>query len=147
MPADALVTLWAGASTGMVLTSQAGIFHLQHQESEYVELCIFDLIAYVAASQLAQVMDCCLMVFVVIGMISKHLALFWCLGLVNPLWPSDIMWRHRSGSTLPQVISCCLMAPSQYRNRCWLVINKVQWHSSKGNFTIYTLTSNHKNWL
>ena len=30
MPADALATLGASASTGMVLTCQAGIFCLQH---------------------------------------------------------------------------------------------------------------------
>ena len=25
----------------------------------------------------------------------------------NPSWPSDIIWRHRSGSTLAQVMACC----------------------------------------
>ena len=33
---------------------------------------------------------------------------------LNSLWPSDIMWRHRSGSTLAQVMACCLTAPSHY---------------------------------
>ena len=31
---------------------------------------------------------------------------------VNSLWPSDTIWRHRSGSTLAQVMACCLTAPS-----------------------------------
>ena len=33
MPADALATLGARASAGMVLTPKAEIFHLQHQKS------------------------------------------------------------------------------------------------------------------
>ena len=49
--------------------------------------------------------------------------------LINPLWPSDAIWRHRSGSTLAQVMACCLMAPSHYLNQCWLIISEVQWHS------------------
>ena len=53
----------------------------------------------------------------------------------NSLWPSDTIWRHRSGSTLAQVMACCLTAPSHYLNQCWLIINKVQWHSSEHNYT------------
>ena len=55
----------------------------------------------------------------------------------NSLWPSDAIWRQRSGSTLAQVMACCLTAPSHYLNQCWL-INKVQWHLSEGNFTTDT---------
>ena len=56
-------------------------------------------------------------------------------GCVNSLWPSDAIWRHRSGSTLAQVMACCLTAPSHYLDWCWLTISKIQWHSSEGNFT------------
>ena len=48
----------------------------------------------------------------------------------NSLWPSDAMWRHKSGSTLAQV-----MAPSHYLNQCWLIILGVPWHSLESNFT------------
>ena len=48
---------------------------------------------------------------------------------VKSLWPSDTIWRHKSGSTLDQVMAWCLMAPSHYLNQCWLIISKVQWHS------------------
>ena len=41
------------------------------------------------------------------------------------LWPSDAIWRHRSGSTLAQVMACCLTAPSHYLNQYWLIIRKV----------------------
>ena len=34
----------------------------------------------------------------------------------NSLWPSDTIWRHRSWSTLAQVMACCLAAPSHYLN-------------------------------
>ena len=42
--------------------------------------------------------------------------------------------EHRSGSTLAQVMACCLTAPSHYLNQCWLIIRKVLWHSSEGIF-------------
>ena len=54
---------------------------------------------------------------------------------VNSLWPSDTIWRHRSGSTLVQVMACCLTAPSHYLNQCWLIISKVQRYSAEKNFT------------
>ena len=43
--------------------------------------------------------------------------------------------RQGSRSTLAQVMACCLTAPSHYLNQCWLIISKVQWHSSEDNFT------------
>ena len=39
----------------------------------------------------------------------------------NSLWPTDAMWRPRIGSTLAQVMACCLMATSHYLNQCWLI--------------------------
>ena len=36
---------------------------------------------------------------------------------INSLRPRDATWRHRSGSTLPQVMACCLTAPSHYLNQ------------------------------
>ena len=36
---------------------------------------------------------------------------------VNTLWSSDTMCRHRSASTLAQVMACCLMAPNHYLNQ------------------------------
>ena len=54
---------------------------------------------------------------------------------VNSLWPSDAIWRQRSGSTLAQVMACCLSAASHYLNQCWLFISMVQWHSYEGSFT------------
>ena len=60
------------------------------------------------------------------------LCYFWT---VNSLWPNDAIWRQRSGSTLAQVMACCLMAPSHYVNQCWFTISKVHWHSFEYNFT------------
>ena len=45
--------------------------------------------------------------------------------LDNSLGPSDATWRQRSGSTLAQVMACCLTAPSHYLNQSWLIISKV----------------------
>ena len=44
-------------------------------------------------------------------------------------------------------MACCLTAPSHYLNQCWLIISKVEWHSSKGNFTRDTSAMNHWNYL
>ena len=54
------------------------------------------------------------------------------------LWPSDAIWRHRSMSTLAQVMACCLTAPNHYLNQCWLMISEVLWHSPDSNFTEIT---------
>ena len=40
--------------------------------------------------------------------------------LVNSLGPNDAIWRQESGSTLAQVMACCLTAPSHYLNKCCL---------------------------
>ena len=53
---------------------------------------------------------------------------------VNSLWPSHAIWQHRSGSTLAQVMACCLMVSSHYLNQCWLIIDGVLWHSPVSNF-------------
>ena len=37
---------------------------------------------------------------------------------VYTLWPSDATWRHGSGSTLAQVMACCLTTPSHCLNQC-----------------------------
>ena len=42
------------------------------------------------------------------------------------------MWRHWSGSTLAQVMACCLTAPNHHLNQCWLIINEILWHSTEG---------------
>ena len=44
----------------------------------------------------------------------------------------NAIWRHRSGSTLSQVLACCLTAPSHNLNQCWFIISTVMWHSSEG---------------
>ena len=40
---------------------------------------------------------------------------------VNSLQPSGAIWRHRTWSTLIQVMAWCLMAPSYHLNKCWLI--------------------------
>ena len=44
-------------------------------------------------------------------------------------------------------MACCLTAPGHYLNQCWLIISKVEWHSSKGNFTRDTSAINHWDYL
>ena len=63
--------------------------------------------------------------------------------LFNSLRPGDTIWRQRSGSTLVQVMACCLTAPSHYLNQCWLSISSVQWLSSNDNPTRDTSAINH----
>ena len=71
---------------------------------------------------------------------GSHLFRYQC---VNSLWPSDSIWRQRSGTTLAQVMACCLMVPSHYLNQCWLTISMVQWHSYEGSFTRDTSAIDH----
>ena len=54
---------------------------------------------------------------------------------INSLWPGDVIWRQRSKSTLAQVMTCCLTAPSHYRNQCWLMIREVLWRSPDSDLT------------
>ena len=36
----------------------------------------------------------------------------------SSLWPSDVIWKFISWSTLVQVMACCLTASSHYLNQC-----------------------------
>ena len=47
----------------------------------------------------------------------------------NSLWFSDAICWHKSGSTLVQVMACCLMAPSHHLNQCWFIISEILWNS------------------
>ena len=57
------------------------------------------------------------------GQVSKNVSF-------NSLWPSDANWWQRFGSTLAQVMACCLAAPSHYLNQCWFIISEVQRHGT-----------------
>ena len=52
----------------------------------------------------------------------------------DTLWPNDDIWRHRFGSTMAQVIACCLMAPSHYLNQCLILFDNLLWYSPQVNF-------------
>ena len=54
---------------------------------------------------------------------------------IDTLWLSDTIWLHRCGSTLAEVMGCCLIAPSHYLNQYWSIIKVVLWHSPESNFT------------
>ena len=64
----------------------------------------------------------------------------WCWSgdkpLSEPMWPRDDIWRHRSGSTLVQVMACCLTAPSRYLNHGWLLISEVLCNLHEIDFTV-----------
>ena len=51
---------------------------------------------------------------------SLHSLLWW---YINSFLPSAVIWWHRSGSALVQVMAWCLMAPSYYLNQHWLLIS------------------------
>ena len=52
--------------------------------------------------------------------------------LFSSLSSSDVIWWHKSGSTLAQVVACILMVTTRYLNQCWLVISMAPQHSSVG---------------
>ena len=70
-----------------------------------------------------------------------------CTPWINSLGPSDAIWWLRAWSTLAQVMACCLTAPNHYLNQCWLIIGKIEWHSSKGKFTRDKSAINYWNYL
>ena len=43
---------------------------------------------------------------------SSGITLLYNSRSINPLWHSHVIWRHASGLTLDQVMTCCLTAPS-----------------------------------
>ena len=63
------------------------------------------------------------------------------------LWYSHAIWRHRSGSTLVQVMASYLMASNHYLNHYWLINNEVHWHLSEGYFTETFLDSTQNEFL
>ena len=75
---------------------------------------------------------------------GRRIVLLYENGL-NSLWPDDAIWRQGSWSTLVQVMAWCLTAPSHCLNQCWLIISKVQSHSSGNHFTKDTSAINHWN--
>ena len=62
---------------------------------------------------------------------------------INSLRPSGGIWRHRSGSTLPQGMACCLTVPRHYLNQLWE--NGVLWYPPEGNFTRSAMELNLQN--
>ena len=52
---------------------------------------------------------------------------------LNSSRSSDAIWQHRSGSTLAQVMACCLTAPSHYLNQRWFIVSEVLWHAPERN--------------
>ena len=70
-----------------------------------------------------------------IGKITDYQKQYQSSGGISPLTHCGSLWQHRSGSTLPQVIVCCLLAPSHYLNQCWLVISEIKWQSPEDDYT------------
>ena len=50
-----------------------------------------------------------------------------CYVLISSLWPSDTIWRHRSGSTLAQVMNWCLTGTRHYMRQRWIIISEILW--------------------
>ena len=65
--------------------------------------------------------------------VSQHwMMMVWCYSTKTST--NTVLISHRSVSKLAEVMACCPMAPSHYLNRFWLIVSKVQWHSSEGIF-------------
>ena len=48
---------------------------------------------------------------------------------VNLSWHGDVIWQHKSRSTLSQVVVRCPTVPNHQLNQCWLIIGEVLCHS------------------
>ena len=76
-------------------------------------------------------------IYLLFSPVIDRIYLLFSPATVNSLWPTDAIWHQGSGSTLAQVMACCLTAPSHYLKQCWLIISKVEWHSSEGSYKRY----------
>ena len=63
------------------------------------------------------------------NVVYRMVANLFRLQCVNSLWPSNVIWWHRSWSTVAAAMACCHQAPSHYLNQCWLLISEDLWHS------------------
>ena len=84
---------------------------------------------------LSQVQLRVIIMWSITAILHEHMIFQHTVNMVNPLWPSDTIQRHRSGSILVHGMAWCLTAPSHYLNQCWLFIDEVLWHSTESNFT------------
>ena len=69
--------------------------------------------------------------------VCKMMAILFWPQCTNSLWPSGIIWHRRSWSTLSPVMACCLTAANCYLHQCWLIINRILWHSPESNSLHY----------
>ena len=95
------------------------IFGNQYQYAKWIKTCKFFMTSFFFIN-----ITCIHMLH-----ISEKISGYLHHTSLNPLWPSDAIWHCISGSTLAQVMACCLMAPSHYLNQCWLSIKMVLWYS------------------
>ena len=58
-------------------------------------------------------------------LVYTHMFLFQSQWRVSTHCGLVTQWRYSSGSTIAQVMGCCLMAPSHYLNQCWLITKGV----------------------
>ena len=67
------------------------------------------------------------------------------LTTLNSLWPIDAIWQHRSGSTLAQVMACCLTASNHYLNQYWPHYNGIWLYQAEGGcvYHIYTISQHY----
>ena len=65
--------------------------------------------------------------------LSNHLIIIGSIK-INSLWPGDRIWHCWFWSTLVQVVACCLMAPSYYLKKYWLIIDRYLLNSPDNNF-------------
>ena len=126
MAADVLVTQGARASATMILT----LFNHDNSVPACQELILHFTAyhTYIKTYHMEDKID------------NEHLFNY---AWINATSPGDVMWWQRSGSTLAQVMACCLTAPSHYLNQCWLVIYGTHLHLAEGNFEVIVLDTTH----
>ena len=64
---------------------------------------------------------------------------------INSMRLCDTIWQHKSGSTLAQVMACCMTALSHYLSQCWILISVDLWHSPENKFAVNALVDSQCN--
>ena len=52
------------------------------------------------------------------------------------IWLTHCGLGRPFGSTLVQIMTCCLTAPFHYLSHCWLIMKAVLWHPHESSFTV-----------
>ena len=97
-----------------IMDIHKGIMHIHNDSKLWISMIdIMDIHKWIMKISCVPTRLTCLVRYVVYSIK--------CAYGFNSFWPNDVLWRHRSGSTLVEVVTCCLTPPNHYPNQSWRI--------------------------